>query len=75
MSDNSRQAIIRRFVGTRLDELLDLSQSIRAPCEPGESSEPTWLELRDAIVTKLFEIEATMASEAVHAEWVRENCT
>ena len=67
----TKREAIADYVGTMLDDFLDDSPYL---IMPNGESQPTWFEIRDAIMQKLFSIEHEMGRQELHAEQVREEC-
>lgn len=67
----SRQDAIAEYIGTMIDDMLDEAHYWKMP--PGET-EPTWLELRQALTEKLFSVEHEMGRAELHSEQVQDNC-
>ena len=66
-----RDAFIAREVGEVLDEMLNESLYWHIP--NGEPA-PLWVEMRGAILAKVFAIEHEMGRQELNAEQVRDNC-
>jgi len=69
---SERSDYIRKRVRTALDEFT--SEALYWEDLPDIEYGPTWFELRDAIVSELFEMDAVQREYFRHAEWVRKNC-
>ena len=67
----SRIEEIADYVDTALD--LMLNESLYWQIGTGEPA-PTWMEMRDAIMAKVFAVEYEMGRQELHSEQVRENC-
>ena len=67
----SRLEEIADYVHTMLDDMLN--ESMYWNVGQGEPA-PTWFELRDAIMAKVFAVEHEMGRQDLHSEQVRENC-
>ncbi len=66
-----RQSFIDKHVNAALDDLLSESFYWQMPAG---GTEPLWVEMRDAIMAKVFACEHEMGWQARHSEQVRENC-
>jgi hypothetical protein len=67
----SRIEEIAAYVDTLLDDMLN--ESLYWNIGTGEPA-PTWMEMRDAIMAKVFAVEYEMGRQELHSEQVRENC-
>ena len=67
----SRADVIADYVGTAIDNLL--SDSLYWKMAPGDT-DVMWFEVRDAIMTKVFDTQHEMGREELYAEQVVENC-
>jgi hypothetical protein len=66
-----RQSFIDKHVNAALDDLLSESLYWQMPAG---GTEPLWVEMRDAIMAKVFACEHEMGRQGQHSEQVRENC-
>ena len=66
----SRAAVIADYVGTAIDNLL--SDSLYWKMAPGDT-DVMWVEVRDAIMTKVFDTQHEMGREEEYSEQVMEN--
>jgi hypothetical protein len=62
---------IADYVDTMLYDMLN--ESLYWQIGTGEPA-PTWMEMRDAIMAKVFAVEYEMGRQELHSEQVRENC-
>ncbi len=67
----SRGDEIYNYVDTMLDDMLN--EALYWNIGTGEPA-PTWFEIRDAIMAKVFAVEHEMGRQGLHSEQVRENC-
>lgn len=67
----SRQSVIDLHVGELLDNMLNESLYWQMP---NGGSSPLWVEMRDAIMAKVFACEHEMGRQDLHSEQVREDC-
>jgi len=65
-----RQSFIDKQVNAALDDLLSESLYWKMPAG---GTEPLWVEMRDAIMAKVFACEHEMGRQELHSEQVREN--
>ena len=67
----SRAEAIADFVNLKIEDIVQGCLYLKMP--PGET-EPTWVEIRNAILEQLFEIEFETGRLDLYAEQVQENC-
>lgn len=67
----SRQSFIDHHVGRVLDDLFNDSLYWNMP---SGGTEPLFVEMRDAIMAKLFAEQHEQGRQELHAEQVRDNC-
>jgi hypothetical protein len=66
-----RAYVIADYVGTAIDDMLNECPFWKMA--QGDT-EPTWFEIRDAIMAKLFDVEHEMGRQELYSEQVVENC-